>query len=66
MIVVLKEFIREGCLQKIDRKGPQPRMFFLVSHGHCFLLDCEHFMSSSENHKKKREKERKLGKVVKC
>ena len=25
-----QEFIREGCLQKIDRKGPQPRMFFLV------------------------------------
>ncbi|XP_058965741.2 FERM, ARHGEF and pleckstrin domain-containing protein 2 isoform X1 [Pocillopora verrucosa] len=26
-----REFIREGCLQKIDRKGPQPRMFFLFS-----------------------------------
>ncbi|XP_015764602.1 PREDICTED: FERM, RhoGEF and pleckstrin domain-containing protein 2-like [Acropora digitifera] len=25
-----REFIREGCLQKIDRKGPQPRMFFMV------------------------------------
>ncbi|XP_044170655.1 FERM, ARHGEF and pleckstrin domain-containing protein 2-like isoform X1 [Acropora millepora] len=26
-----REFIREGCLQKIDRKGPQPRMFFMFS-----------------------------------
>lgn len=26
-----REFVREGCLQKIDRKGPQPRMFFLFS-----------------------------------
>eukprot|EP00111_Clytia_hemisphaerica_P018200 TCONS_00053826-protein len=24
-------FIREGCLHKICRKGPQPRMFFLLS-----------------------------------
>eukprot|EP00794_Sanderia_malayensis_P010963 gene10963-12124_t len=26
-----REFIREGCLSKIRRKGPQPRMFFLFS-----------------------------------
>ncbi|EDO33626.1 predicted protein [Nematostella vectensis] len=26
-----REFIREGCLQKMTRKGPQPRMFFLFS-----------------------------------
>lgn len=27
---VLQEFIREGCLHKLTRKGPQQRMFFLV------------------------------------
>ncbi|XP_065055765.1 FERM, ARHGEF and pleckstrin domain-containing protein 2-like [Rhopilema esculentum] len=26
-----REFIREGCLYKISRKDPQPRMFFLFS-----------------------------------
>ena len=26
-----REFLREGCLQKLSRKGYQQRMFFLVS-----------------------------------
>ena len=26
-----REFIREGCLRKLSRKGYQQRMFFLVS-----------------------------------
>ena len=26
-----REFVREGCLQKLSRKGYQQRMFFLVS-----------------------------------
>ena len=25
-----REFVREGCLQKLSRKGYQQRMFFLV------------------------------------
>ncbi|KAK3726912.1 hypothetical protein QZH41_016711 [Actinostola sp. cb2023] len=25
-----RDFVREGCLQKLSRKGPQPRMFFLI------------------------------------
>ena len=25
-----REFLREGCLQKLSRKGYQQRMFFLV------------------------------------
>lgn len=27
---VLQEFIREGCLHKLTKKGLQPRLFFLV------------------------------------
>lgn len=27
-----REFLREGCLQKLSRKGYQQRMFFLVSN----------------------------------
>jgi FERM/RhoGEF/pleckstrin domain protein 2 len=27
-----RRFVREGCLQKLSRKGYQQRMFFLVSH----------------------------------
>ena len=27
-----REFVREGCLQKLSRKGYQQRMFFLVSY----------------------------------
>ncbi len=35
-----REFQREGCLQKLSRKGYQQRMFFLVSidFARCFLL----------------------------
>ena len=29
-----REFVREGCLQKLSRKGYQQRMFFLVRHQH--------------------------------
>jgi FERM/RhoGEF/pleckstrin domain protein 2 len=31
-----REFVREGCLQKLSRKGYQQRMFFLVS----FFYQC--------------------------
>ncbi len=31
-----QEFIREGCLQKLSKKGYQQRMFFLV--GICFIF----------------------------
>ena len=27
-----REFVREGCLQKLSRKGYQQRMFFLVGN----------------------------------
>lgn len=30
LIAVFQEFIREGCLHKLTRKGLQQRMFFLV------------------------------------
>ena len=35
-----REFVREGCLQKLSRKGYQQRMFFLVSFNiiHFFFL----------------------------
>ena len=33
-----REFIREGCLQKLSRKGYQQRMFFLVRYASIFLL----------------------------
>ena len=33
-----REFVREGCLQKLSRKGYQQRMFFLVSIPPHFLL----------------------------
>ena len=29
-VVRWQEFIREGCLFKVDKSGPLPRMFFLV------------------------------------
>ena len=31
MLLCFQSFIREGCLQKLSRKGYQQRMFFLVS-----------------------------------
>ena len=31
MPLVLQQFIREGCLMKLSRKGYQQRMFFLFS-----------------------------------
>ena len=32
-----REFLREGCLQKLSRKGYQQRMFFLVRNLDLFL-----------------------------
>lgn len=32
-LLSLQEFIREGCLHKLTRKGLQQRMFFLVGGG---------------------------------
>ena len=31
VVAVVQSFIREGCLQKLSRKGYQQRIFFLVS-----------------------------------
>ena len=33
-----REFVREGCLQKLSRKGYQQRMFFLVSFSASFTF----------------------------
>lgn len=33
-LTVFQEFLREGCLHKLTKKGLQQRMFFLV----CFPL----------------------------
>lgn len=33
LAVVFQEFIREGCLYKLTKKGLQQRMFFLVRSG---------------------------------
>ena len=33
-----REFIREGCLQKLSRKGYQQRMFFLVRNSPCTAM----------------------------
>ena len=47
VVCLNREFIREGCLQKLSRKGFQQRMFFLVSNFFyyweyecCFFLIC--------------------------
>lgn len=34
-----REFLREGCLQKLSRKGYQQRMFFLVSINSWITVD---------------------------
>lgn len=61
---MLQEFIREGCLQKIDRKGPQPRMFFLVSHRYCFLCRLRAFHVVEREPQKERGKGEKIGKSL--
>uniref|UniRef100_A0A672SIU3 FERM, ARHGEF and pleckstrin domain-containing protein 2 n=1 Tax=Sinocyclocheilus grahami TaxID=75366 RepID=A0A672SIU3_SINGR len=44
-----REFIREGCLYKLTKKGLQQRMFFLVRLSFCSILAVLILTSESEN-----------------
>lgn len=48
-LVVFQEFIREGCLHKLTKKGLQQRMFFLV----CFSLCPKLHFHSGKNRRGK-------------
>ena len=37
LVSTTREFVREGCLQKLSRKGYQQRMFFLVRKIQIFI-----------------------------
>ena len=41
-----REFVREGCLQKLSRKGYQQRMFFLVSFLSSIFSSCSSWWAS--------------------
>ena len=43
---LLQRFIREGCLQKLSKKGYQQRMFFLVSRLNFMLNESIHLYES--------------------